>query len=106
MLADRFRMTYADSRQKQDTSYVRWLMMPRIFAVTFMAVLIMACGSLPRYDAAFSDVDQNLDDVIEWREFKTHFPDADPKAFLEADRNKNGEITSDEWDVFMKTQSP
>ena len=66
----------------------------------------MACASLPRYNAPFAEIDQDGDGVIEWWEFRTHFPDTDPKTFLEADRNKNGEISLEEWKFFVETHGP
>jgi hypothetical protein len=81
-------------------------MMRNLFSILIVTALMAACASLPRYSAPFSEVDQDRDSVIEWREFKIYYPDADPKAFLEADRNKNGEITPDEWRFYVETQTP
>lgn len=80
--------------------------MHKFWSIAITTVLLMACASLPRYSALFTEVDHNSDDLIEWQEFKTHFPDSDAKAFLEADRNKNGEVTPDEWQFFIETQTP
>lgn len=80
--------------------------MYRLWAIALTAAVVTACTSLPRYTASFSEVDQNRDAAIEWREFKTRYPDADPKAFMAADQNKNGDITPDEWQFFVETQTP
>lgn len=80
--------------------------MRKFWSIAITAVLLTACASLPRYTAPFSEVDHNSDGVIEWQEFKAHYPDSDAKAFLEADRNKNGEIAPDEWQFFVETQRP
>jgi hypothetical protein len=61
---------------------------------------LAACASLPRYDAAFSAVDQNHDALIEWWEFEAAYPNADPKTFLEADHNKDGQVTAEEWQYY------
>jgi hypothetical protein len=79
--------------------------MRKSIAVVVVPVLLWACASLPTYTAPFADVDSNGDGVVEWREFKTFYPDADAKAFLEADQNKDGEITPDEWESFVASQS-
>jgi hypothetical protein len=76
-----------------------------LFASMILAALWGGCTTLPRYRAPFLDVDQNHDGVVEWREFATYFPDADPKAFLEADRNKDGQITPEEWEFYGETQA-
>lgn len=73
--------------------------------VSTVAVLA-ACISLPHYEAAFATIDSNGDTVIEWREFKTYYPEADPKSFLEADQDKNGDISAEEWQRFLNTQGP
>lgn len=78
--------------------------MRKFWSIAITTTLLMACASLPRYSAPFADVDLNQDGVIEWREFKAHFPDSDAKDFLEADGNKNGEISPDEWRTFLEKQ--
>ena len=76
-------------------------MISKRFSLMMATTLLVACASLPVYDAPFADMDQDGDGVIEWYEFQAHYPEADPKVFLEADRNKNGEITPDEWKAFV-----
>lgn len=68
--------------------------------------LLVSCAALPPYNAAFSEVDQDHDGIIEWREFQGYYPDADPKTFLEADQSKDGDISLDEWRLFIETQQP
>jgi hypothetical protein len=80
-------------------------MMHKFCLIVITAVLLTACASLPRYTAPFPEVDSNSDGVIEWQEFKTRYPDSDAKAFLEADRNKNGDITPEEWQFFIEMQA-
>ena len=74
--------------------------MYRYCLIMAMVAGLAACASQPRYDAAFSTVDHNHDAVIEWREFETAYPNADPKVFLEADHNKDGLVTAEEWQYF------
>jgi hypothetical protein len=81
-------------------------MMPKFWLIGITTVLLTACASLPRYTAPFSEVDHNRDGIIEWHEFIAHYPDSDAKAFLEADHNKNGEISPDEWQFFEETHMP
>jgi PBP1b-binding outer membrane lipoprotein LpoB len=80
-------------------------MMHKFCLIAITAVLLTACASLPRYNAPFPEVDSNGDGVIEWQEFKTRYSDSDAKAFLEADRNKNGDITPEEWQFFIEMQA-
>ena len=67
--------------------------------------VLTACMAIPHYDAAFSAVDTNRDAVIEWREFKAYYPEAEPKSFLEADHDKNGDVSSQEWQAFISNQT-
>ena len=76
------------------------------FSIIMAALLLAACATLPPYNAAFSEVDRDHDGIIEWREFQGYYPDADPKTFLEADRNKDGEITPAEWRSYIEAQQP
>lgn len=80
--------------------------MDRLCAAALLTLLLAACATAPRHQAAFADLDQNRDEIIEWREFKGYYPDADPKAFLEADRSKDGDITLDEWRLYIESQTP
>lgn len=74
--------------------------MQRTCVFILVAAGMITCTTAPRYDAPFSAVDQNRDAVIEWREFDAYYPDAHPKAFLQADRSKDGQITPQEWQFF------
>jgi len=74
--------------------------------ITMLLALLAACAAMPPFDAAFPDVDLDHDGIIEWREFQTYYPDADPKTFLEADRSKDGDISPEEWRFFIEAQQP
>jgi hypothetical protein len=78
--------------------------MPRFRWIALTAAILTACTALPRYEAAFSAIDGNQDQVVEWHEFKAYFPSADPKTFLQADHDKDGNITREEWQSFIATQ--
>ena len=80
-------------------------MMRRPLLILIVATLT-ACSSTQRYAASFGDVDGNRDGVIEWREFNTYFPGADPKAFLEADHNKDSDVTDEEWWRYTENHPP
>jgi hypothetical protein len=63
-------------------------------------LLIWGCASAPLYCRGFGEIDRNADGIVEWPEFKAAFPDADARAFLAADANKNGDVTPVEWQRF------
>ncbi|MDJ0666074.1 MAG: hypothetical protein QNJ61_02325 [Desulfobacterales bacterium] len=75
---------------------------------TALAILLIAgCASTPVvHYAPFGEVDQDESGIIEWYEFKAVYPDASPKSFLEADRDKNGEISPEEWEAYMEDYRP
>ncbi len=75
--------------------------------LTHLALLLLVgCASDPVHYAAFSDVDHDESGKIEWYEFKAAYPEASPKSFLEADRNKDGWITPEEWRAYIERYAP
>lgn len=78
--------------------------MRQVLFTVITALVVAGCLSAPRYDADFSALDANLDQIIEWHEFKAYYPTADPKAFLQADHDKNGAVTGEEWRFFIAVQ--
>ena len=69
-------------------------------------LLIAGCASTPVHHAPFGEVDQDESGIIEWYEFKAVYPDASPKSFFEADLDKNGELTPEEWETYMEDYPP
>ncbi len=67
---------------------------------------VLACATHPVHYAEFDAVDHDASGTIEWHEFKAIYPEASPKSFLEADRNKDGEITPDEWATYIERFAP
>jgi len=54
------------------------------------------------FNAHFPDMDSDGDDLINWTEFKGHFPQAPPEAFKATDLNGDGNIDHDEWHQFKE----
>lgn len=69
-------------------------------------LLLIGCASDPVHYAEFTNVDHDESGVIEWYEFKAAYPEASPKSFLEADRNKDGRITPGEWEAYIERYAP
>ncbi len=67
---------------------------------------MMACATNPVHHAEFEAVDHDASGIIEWYEFKKTYPEATPKSFMEADKNKDGEITPEEWAAYMENYPP
>ena len=67
---------------------------------------MLACAKHPVHHAPFEAVDQDASGIIEWHEFQKAYPEASPKSFLEADQNKDGEITPEEWAAYMENYPP
>ena len=83
--------------------------MKNIWIITGMLILSMAlgapgfcssCNGESDYNGHFGDLDQDGDDQVTWKEFKAHFPQAEPKVFEEADKNRDKSIGHDEWHEF------
>ena len=54
------------------------------------------------FNAHFPDMDSDGDGLINWTEFKDHFPQATPEAFKATDLNGDGNIDHDEWHQFKE----
>jgi hypothetical protein len=75
--------------------------------------LLAACTSQPKhhqdnlpdpkgFNAHFPDMDADGDDLVNWAEFKAHFPQAVPEVFKAIDLNGDGNIDHDEWHEFKE----
>ena len=54
------------------------------------------------FNAHFGDMDKDGDEMVNWEEFKTHFPQATEEIFQELDLNKDGMLDHDEWHAFKE----
>ena len=54
------------------------------------------------YNAHFGDMDTSGDEQVDWDEFQTHFPHAEPKVFEAIDLNQDGVLDHDEWHAFKQ----
>jgi len=85
----------------------------RIAFVLILPVILVACAGQTTYHktpmpdpktfkAHFGDMDANGDDLVDWDEFKAHFPHAAPKVFNAIDGNGDSRIDHDEWHAFKE----
>ena len=75
--------------------------------VALASLWIAGCAAKPVvHHAAFGEIDQDDSGLIEWYEFKAVYPEASPKSFLEADQDKDGELTPKEWETYMEDYPP
>ena len=75
--------------------------------ISFLCLLAMiGCAAHPVQYAEFEAVDQDASGIIEWYEFKAAYPEASPKSYIEADQNKDGEITPKEWEAYIQRFAP
>jgi hypothetical protein len=45
-------------------------------------------------------MDTNMDEGVDWEEFNSYFPHAEPEIFQKADGNSDQKIDHDEWHEF------
>jgi hypothetical protein len=75
--------------------------------------ILSGCASQPKhhqdklpdpksFNAHFPDMDSDGDDLVSWKEFQNHFPQAGPEAFKATDLNGDGNIDHDEWHQFKE----
>ena len=90
--------------------------MKKIHWVIFiMLLLIVAVGcakekrfhksALPEpasFNAHFGDIDTDGDDLVNWEEFKSYFPQATPDIFKTLDGNEDSQVDHDEWHEFKE----
>jgi hypothetical protein len=88
----------------------KWIIIACMLSV---ALIFMGSGKKERYhekalpdpksfNAHFGDMDRNGDELLNWEEFKGHFPQADQRVFQALDLNKDGSVDEDEWHKFKK----
>jgi hypothetical protein len=76
-----------------------------------LASLTVGCSSHKQYhstdmpdphafNAHFGDIDTDGDDLVNTKEFSTHFQNAEKKVFDAIDLNQDGNIDHDEWHAF------
>ena len=86
-------------------------MKTKIFLCLVACTLFFACSekkvyhktSLPdpkSFNAHFGDMDTNGNGLVSWDEFKTKFPNAEPKVFAAIDLNADNSLDHDEWHAF------
>jgi hypothetical protein len=82
--------------------------MPKAPSLVALLVIlwIFGCATPVVHHAAFGEIDQDDSGIIEWYEFKAAYPDASPKSFFEADLDKNGELSPEEWETYMEDYPP
>ena len=84
---------------------------PMLLLTAVAILLISACATsssyhgekLPSpeaYNAHFDDMDTNANGMVNWAEFKRHFPQAEPKVFFALDLNQDSAVDHDEWHQF------
>ena len=56
----------------------------------------------PDYSGHFGDMDTNMDEGVDWEEFKAYFLHAESKIFKKADVNSDQKIDHDEWHEFKE----
>ena len=77
-----------------------------IIGLSLILIALPASGSShkeaekPDYSGHFGDMDTNVDDGVDWKEFKAYFPHAKAEVFKEADGDQDGKIDHDEWHEF------
>ncbi len=81
--------------------------------VFFMILSVAGCSriqkhhksSLPdpkTFNAHFPDMDKDDDGLVNWEEFETHFPHAEPGVFNALDLDGNKAVDHDEWHQFKE----
>ncbi len=59
-------------------------------------------GDPSAYKAHFPDMDSSGDDLVTWKEFNKHFPQANKDVFNALDLNKDSKVDHDEWHEFKE----
>jgi hypothetical protein len=77
-----------------------------IFGLCILLITGMAYSSShkmtekPDYSGHFGDMDTNMDEGVDWEEFKAYFLHAESKIFKKTDVNSDQKIDHDEWHEF------
>ena len=84
-----------------------------VIFVMILLVVAIGCAKDKRYhktalpepasfNAHFGDIDTDGDDLVNWEEFKSYFPQATPEIFKTLDGNEDSAVDHDEWHDFKE----
>ncbi len=84
-----------------------------IIGVMILIMAVAGCAKDNRYHksalpdpasfkAHFGDMDLDGDDLVNWEEFKSYFPQATPDIFKALDGNEDSQVDHDEWHEFKE----
>jgi hypothetical protein len=75
--------------------------MKKYIAMTAILMLLAAPVAAADYAGHFGDMDTNNDDLVNWDEFKAHFPHAEESVFKEI-AGSDSAIDHGEWHDFKE----
>jgi len=90
--------------------------MKKAYSIIFVMILLLvvvSCAKEKRYhksslpepasfNAHFGDMDVDGDDLVNWGEFKSYFPQTTPDIFKALDGNGDSTVDHDEWHEFKE----
>ena len=90
--------------------------MKKTYSIIFVMILLLVVigctkekkyhkSTLPEpasFNAHFGDMDTDGDELVNWEEFKSYFPQATPDIFNALDGNEDSAVDHDEWHDFKE----
>lgn len=75
-----------------------------LFTLMVAALLCAPAWAGADYNRCFGTIDNDYDGEMTTTEFKTAFPDGKDAVFQQADGDKNGTVSHEEWEEFKSAQ--
>ncbi|WP_207262743.1 EF-hand domain-containing protein [Desulfovibrio sp. Huiquan2017] len=74
------------------------------FALAFALLLCQPVAAKTNYYVNFHSLDADVDGWMSKGEFLVAFPDGDTSVFDQADTNKDGSVSREEWEAYKQAQ--
>lgn len=75
-----------------------------LFTLSFIALLCAPAWAGTDYNRCFGTIDSDYDGEMTTAEFKTAFPQGADAMFQQADADKNGTVSHEEWEDFKSSK--
>jgi hypothetical protein len=74
------------------------------FTLALFCLMCQPAAARTNYDVCFNSLDADVDGRMSKSEFLVAFSDGDTSVFEQADADKDGDVTHEEWEAYKEGQ--